>query len=150
MNRCDIHTVTSPKRLALSTLEFKGTSFSWIRTCAHLASEALQAFLGIYFKVLSFLVKALFCMHVFMWHSTLSLRSDYFNWNWPRSIQSIPSGTEVFQQNFTIFQPSPCFFGIQAILWELTEEALVWLLWDQNVPFKMAHIKPASWVVWTV
>ena len=50
VNRYDIYTVPSPKRPALSMLEFKGTAFSWIQTYSHFATEALWALFGIYFK----------------------------------------------------------------------------------------------------
>lgn len=44
--------------------------------------EALQALPGICFKVLAFLVKALFCTRVLIWNFSLILKSDCSNWNW--------------------------------------------------------------------
>ena len=50
-------------------------------------------------------------------------------------------GVSVKFHHFSVFT---LFLWNRAILWELTENAVVWLLWDQTVPFKMARIKPAS------
>ena len=68
------------------TLEFGSMSFSWIEAHVLFAFDVLQALFGIYFKVSSFVVKALFCMQVLIWHFGLLLGSDCFNESWLRHL----------------------------------------------------------------
>ena len=76
------------------TLEFGG-SFSWIQAHALFVYEALQALLRIHFKVLFFWLRpySVWPCLALIWHFSVILKSDCFNWSWVRSYWPIPLGT---------------------------------------------------------
>lgn len=104
-----------------------------------LCFAALRALFRIYFKVSSFLMKAL-CLWVlfFFWH---------FGWIWNQMVSnrirySSGTGSISLELCWFILQPIPLeqklSYGNRA------EKPLAWLLWDQAVPLELAGMQ-AVW-----
>ena len=113
----------------------EAVSFSWIW-----AWRSLGLFSGFTCKILSLLIKVLFCMQVLLWHFGLILRSDCFTSNWLRRFRPIPLGTGIASLkqwlNCTILWNRGCSMGPGL-------EPSVWLLQNWLVLSLLA-----VWTVW--
>ena len=81
-----------------------------------------------------FLVKALSCLQVLIWHFSLILRSDCFNTPWLKMLSALSfRNRDCFTETVLAFQPQPSPLE-KSVLWKLDKKSLTWLFWTKLFP----------------